>query len=377
MNICTLQLKDKTIGDCKKRKEILAEHLIGLDLFRLLSIMVIFLFHTAQHIGCDYGLFQDFIGQGSMFMTAFFMLSGFVLSYINWESDELTDISNIKTFYLKRFIGIVPVYWIVAVLYTLYSIICVGESIRSNVILVPIELMGLQSVFDLSHNSGTWFVSCILFCYVAFPFLRSIIRQMQTRRCILFEIVLIGILFYSPIVVGALDLDTIYSNPFFRLCEFCIGMLLCSIWISIRDNRRYKKYFAKYWVVIAELFVLILGVSVARLLGIPSVASMLYSWIGIPVFSGMILTLCGLKFTFLKNSKILRYLCEISYVFYLAQFFTWPICRWIFGKFDEVDLISSVWVKISVALAICLFITVVMHEFVEKPVTGYLRRKLL
>ena len=55
-----------------------AGRLIGLDLFRIFAVLVIFFFHTG-HIGCSYGLLRGFIGQGAIFMTAFFMLSGFAL----------------------------------------------------------------------------------------------------------------------------------------------------------------------------------------------------------------------------------------------------------------------------------------------------------
>lgn len=357
---------------------LLAERLIGLDLFRIFSVLMIFFFHTG-HINCSYGILNAFVGEGAMFMTAFFMLSGFALFYTN-HTKNMDGLSALKAFYLKRFISIVPVYWVIAILYTIYSVVINGESATTNIILVPIEALGLQSVFcsvfNISHNGGTWFVSCILFCYAIFPYGMSIVKQMNKKSRIVSAIVLIGILLYSPLIVGALNLDNIYSNPFFRICEFLIGVLLCSIWQEVRGTEQYKKVFAHYWMVLLEIAVLVVGVSVAKVLNIPDVMYMLYSWIGIPVFISMILSLCGLKLSGLRRSKLLKYAVEVSYVFFFAQFFTWPICRMIFKSYGGVDNMS-VMVKAPVSLMICIVITLLLHELIEKPLMSILKRKYL
>ena len=33
---------------------------------------MVFLFHSAMHLGCDYGVFQEFVQMGAIFMTGFF-----------------------------------------------------------------------------------------------------------------------------------------------------------------------------------------------------------------------------------------------------------------------------------------------------------------
>lgn len=50
----------------------------SLDVFRLISVFVIFLFHSEMHLSCNYYIFENFIKMGAIFMTAFFMLSGVV-----------------------------------------------------------------------------------------------------------------------------------------------------------------------------------------------------------------------------------------------------------------------------------------------------------
>ena len=53
--------------------------LVGLDVFRIMSAVVVFLFHTQMHMGADFGFLNEFIHMGAIFMTGFFMLSGYAL----------------------------------------------------------------------------------------------------------------------------------------------------------------------------------------------------------------------------------------------------------------------------------------------------------
>lgn len=57
--------------------------LIGIDILRILSALVVFFFHARVHLHCSFGVLSGFVEMGAIFMTAFFMLSGFVLQYTN------------------------------------------------------------------------------------------------------------------------------------------------------------------------------------------------------------------------------------------------------------------------------------------------------
>lgn len=62
---------------------VLKKRYFGLDIFRCVSALMICMFHTTIHLGCDYGLLQSLSQMGAVFMTGFFMLSGFSL-FVNW-----------------------------------------------------------------------------------------------------------------------------------------------------------------------------------------------------------------------------------------------------------------------------------------------------
>lgn len=90
-------------------EKVQSNRLAGLDIFRIMAALVVFLFHSHIYIGCNYGLLTGFVNMGAIFMTGFFILSGYVL-FITWKRTELTEIANIKNFYKKRLIGIYPLY---------------------------------------------------------------------------------------------------------------------------------------------------------------------------------------------------------------------------------------------------------------------------
>lgn len=340
----------------------------GLDLFRVVAAVMVLLFHCNIHHESSFGPLTGFVSMGAVFMTAFFMLSGYVL-FLTYKDKPLVQGNALKNFYLKRIFGIFPLYLVVSVLY----IVTLGEeSVFQNLVLLPIEILGLQSVFStlfpVSHNGGTWFISCLLFAYLAFPLMQEVVKQMTTRTKWMSLAICTAILFWSPLVVHTFKTDSIYSNPFFRGLEFFIGVLLCSL--PIRDG--IAKILATWKALLVEVLLLVAGVSIAVRLNIFVGNYMLYDWIVIPLFAFMILTLAGLMSPRLHNSAVLRYASAASYAFFLAQTFNTEIENWLFATCD----IQNNVLQIAVSVALCAVIAVALHELIEKPCAKMLKKKL-
>ena len=349
-------------------KEKAKQRAAGLDLFRVVAAVMVLLFHCNIHHGNDFGALTGFVSMGAVFMTAFFMLSGYVL-FLTYKDKSLVQAPALKNFYLKRVFGIFPLYLIVAALY----VVTLGsESLFQNLVLLPIEVLGLQSVFStlfpVSHNGGTWFISCLLFAYLAFPLMQEVVKQMTTRTKWVALAICTAVLFWSPLVVHTFKTDSIYSNPFFRGLEFFIGVLLCSL--PIRAG--IAKLLATWKALLVEVLLLVAGVSIAVRLNIFVGNYMLYDWIVIPLFACMILTLAGLKSPRLHNSAVLRYASAASYAFFLAQTFNTEIENWLFAACG----IQNNVLQIAVSVALCAIIAVALHELVEKPCAKMLKKKL-
>ena len=208
--------------------------LYGLDILRIISGLFVCAFHTNIHLGAQYGILNDFVRMGAVFMTLFFILSGYSLFISNSGKSFLSE--NTYFIYLKkRFISIVPMYYFTGVLYVIFESVenRGGGVLLQTILLFPIEALGIQSVFEslfsYTHNGGTWFISCILICYLIYPALQELLIRIQDKTKIIILIFIVFVLLYSPIVVWYFDLSPIYSNPFFRLLEFFIGVIIASM----------------------------------------------------------------------------------------------------------------------------------------------------
>ena len=299
------------------------------------------------------------------------MLSGFLMFYTS-RSKDLSQIKNIGAFYKKRLADIMPLYLVAAVIFVLTID---RENLLDNLFLAPVELLGLQSVFSslfsVSHNGGTWFISCMLICYGIFPFLSELLKQMTGKQKAVCAALSLFVLLYALLVVNRFVLHNIYSNPFFRALEFFLGAILAASMPEFHEHTCFHRFFSSKTALLVEIMVLITAVSaaVARNIGVGDY--MLYNWICAPVFLLMLYTLASVQF---KNGKhrIVAHLSEISYAFFLAQFFNYPIVK----RIMEAGVALNNVTKIVLSLTICLLLSVGFHELAEKPLGRLMRRWL-
>lgn len=347
----------------------------GLDVFRVLAVLVVLMFHTKINHGCDFGVVDSFARMGAIFMTGFFMMSGYVL-FANYSSKKIIELPNLREFYLKRIIGIVPLYLFVSIVYMLFW---GDENLKQNLVLFPIETFGLQSyftsLFDVSHNSGTWFISCLFFCYLLFPLMQEVAKQISNKAKIITIIFCAAVILWAPVIVHTFNTAGIYESPFFRALEFFIGVLLCARKPDYSTGFA-KKCFAalsSLWAFVVELGILFSLVTLADSKNIAVGNYMIYNVFALPIFMVMIITLSSVKSDVLSKSKVLNYGAKISYAFFLAQTFNTEIENFIFAKLN----IESNGLKILIPFIVCGVLAAAMHHLVEKPCGKFLKKKLL
>lgn len=357
----------------------LKKRYIGLDIFRLMAVIAILLMHTVRHLNADYGILQPFARMGAVFMTAFFMLSGFSL-FVNYSAKNIIKLPELKSYFIKRVIGIVPMYYITAVLFVLFYFIVsriyptLDYSAKDDLLLFPVEFLGIQSnfhsLFDYSHNGMTWFISCLLMCYLVYPLMQEIAKQISNKAKVIIIVLSAFILLYSPIVQELYRTVFIYTNPFFRILEFMIGVLLASMKPRYEESTFVKKYIFNWVTVILAGIVMAVIVSAGVLLDLSVKNYMLYSAICLPFFIIMLIGSSGTVSSVLSGSKVIRYCCEISYVFFLAQLFSNTVCIILKVEFN----ITNNLVMILLGWIICAAIAVLMHEAFEKPLKKMLNK---
>lgn len=344
------------------------DRIFGLDIVRIFLALLIFLFHSRIHVSCDYYKLNAFILNGHIVaMTAFYMLSGYCL-VISSAHRSFERIEDIKLFYKKRIISIYPLYFVAGYLGVTILVLTHHQSLTDNVLLLPIELLGIQSfynsLFAFSHNGGTWFISCLFFCYFLFPFLDLLLKQLKKKTVLVFILLIVFILSYSPFVTSHFDISDNYSNPFFRLLEFMSGMLLARINTDSSFKGKFLNLCRSWGVLIASSIMLVLGISLAA-------KYELYKfWIPICCFVFILLGAGHVRTPLFLPPSITHFLSKISFSFFLGQFLVWHPLKLI---------IEYYWcnpnntVLIVVSFLACCVSAVFLHYAIERPVGNWLK----
>ncbi len=359
----------------KKKKD----RLYGLDLLRIMAMIVVFMGHSARQYGCDYSYFMPLILLRSTAMTLFFALSGFVL-YYNYSGVNLFNLKMIKNYYIKRVSGIVPTYYFVAVLYILF----LGkESFIDIVKLFPIEVLGLQttvtSLFSVSHNGGTWFVSCLLLSYFFYPYMQELLKSLTLKIKIGFLILIGGGLTYMPFLVSWYGLASIYENPFYRGCEFILGILAAGIVLECRKNfqeegsanKKKNLLGAAMFLIPMVLFLVLLYKNIIIL------DRQGYEVLCYPLICSMIIGGGIINLNWIDNIKSVKtfigYFSGIAYEFFLAQFFTWKISGYVLTGLQ----IDRNLFRIVFSFLICLITATILHYLFTRPISNIIKNNFI
>lgn len=346
----------------------------GLDLLRIMAMGVIFIGHSANQFSCNYWILSPLIELRSAAMSLFFMLSGYVI-FLTYQNKNMCNFIEIKIFYIKRFASIVPIYYFISIMF----IIFIGTDHFIDIIkLLPIELLGLQttvsSLFGVSHNGGTWFVSCLLLCYLFYPYIQQLISKGSCKIKIVVAMLIIGFMIYIPSIISWFGLLSIYENPFYRGVEFILGCILSAIvseHIMNCNQTSVKKLSNLGWFILAlsSILFLVIRYSNAIVLG-----RMGYEILCYPLLSSMVVGGGLIDDRLFNKIKIIRiiitYMSSIAYEFFLAQFFVWKISGFFMAFFSlERNLY-----KIVISFFICLFLATILHYLIGKPISQLIKK---
>lgn len=343
----------------------------GWDLFRIFLVIVVFAFHANMHLGLSFGVFTGFVTAGSLCMSGFFMLSGAVLYYKYGNERAFND--ELKSFYLKRFFSIMPLYWTVTVLFILDNTISTDE-----IKFLPIEIIGLQSLFPVDfymlHNGGTWFVSCLLICYAVFPLLGKILNRMNKPQLIVICFLLTVLDIYALLITYRLGFVEMYSTPFSRCLQFAIG---CTVSALLKEQQQCgKKWPASVAVTSSVMILALLIITATKMVerGMFLNTDILqklamYDVMAVPCFIVLIYILGSLEANI--GGKLLVHASNLAYAFFLAQLFIWERAKWAFAHFEVHNKI----LRIMIAFVMCLTVAAVMHFCIEKPCNLLINRE--
>ena len=311
------------------------------------------------------GRIQTVIQQGSLGVTVFFVLSGFVLAYSHlkdFRTPEVKGLGYTGRFMFKRMARIYPVFLV-------GMLACFLVSLRTGT-LPGWKLMLMSAVFVQTYfpslamrwyDSGAWSVANEIFFYLLFPLLLPLVLRLRTRTGLF--IALAGVILVNGGIGLAFRLHPEwnqlleYAFPPSRLPEFIAGILI-AVLISVHGWKM------PVWTAVVGLLL----TAVYLAFGAPhfNAGSLIHHLVLLPVLAVVFAVLYqpvqSPVFAWLE-SRPMQYLGQISYCFYIAQL---PLLFMLAAVLDKGYIRHDNWLVLPVLLMVSLLCAVLLHELVEK-----------
>ena len=205
----------------------LGQHLNALTGLRFLAALAVFV----HHLRAVYPSLAVGVPIGDYAVSFFFVLSGFILTYV--YAGKLTR-RTIGAFYIRRFARIWPLHLVtlliaISISFGFRHTLKIPALLFSNLFLVQTWIPRYNYIF--SFNAVSWSISTEMFFYAMFPFLiLGGPKKFAAKFAGIFAltVVCISVLQYAdwhwqiPEKIALISIP--HTNPLMRLSEFCVGI---------------------------------------------------------------------------------------------------------------------------------------------------------
>lgn len=321
---------------------------------RFIAAFAILLFHFAKE---DVALFSiplinDLVHKSSIAVSFFFILSGFVMGLSYYAKGKI----SYKSYYIKRFARIYPVYFLATLLFVLEWILIKGNINSTD---VAISFLMIQSWIpgkELILNTPAWSLGVELFFYLLFPFVFNNFFIKYSYKFVLF-----AILFFFVSTQIALHLlldfpiskDFIHYNPIMHISSFFIGYL-GGVYV-FKNNSNCKNN--DFRIILLTIFLIAFVYFNDYLFMHNGLLAVLI----VPLL--ILLSLNNGIITKLFKQPSLVLLGEISYGFYILQFPVFIALRNVLRSISGFNE-TSIFIICSFFL---LFVSYLVYVYYEKP----------
>lgn len=288
-----------------------------LDGLRFFSVLLVILSHAIGGISAT---------AGRVGVAIFFVLSGFLITYLLIKEWEKNNSINIKLFYTKRFLRIIPGFVFISTLFITAMYIIDADNfgtyyiypIKSLIIMIPIisELL-LKNIFDYQpYFSHTWTLKHEMYFYFIWPiFLVGILLL----KNIIIRIILLVLLIFGSFFISSLstEYEGLKNISIFFNTSLLIGSALGFLYYYCSDLL--KAFSVKIIMYVSCILLLFLSTSIPIFIK-PGYLEI--SLLGFVLVSSLLTNNSLLK-NFL-SLPVFTYLGRISYGLYLVHF---PVIR--------------------------------------------------
>ena len=200
-------------------------HLSGLNGLRALAALAVVWGHTLQGVTGDWGIpaFRLPIFSGGV--TLFFVLSGFLITYLLLQEKRISDTVRIKAFYMRRILRIWPIYYAyIAICAVVFMVAGISDSIYNDklwyylLFFANIPFISATFIPIIGHF---WSIGVEEQFYLFWPWLVK-----YTRKYLLSTIIIVGGFWFGLKLLAWLYLgNNSWLYEFFNVTRFHCMML--------------------------------------------------------------------------------------------------------------------------------------------------------
>ena len=359
--------------------------LYGLDHLRALAIILVFFFHYFIVSGGEPEWLPEVASFGWVGVDLFFVLSGFLISAQLFAEIKKGQIISLKTFFIKRFFRIIPIYLVTVGIYFLIPYF------REKEALPPLwRFLTFTQNFGLNIKDNGTFSHCWSLCVEEhfYLFLPIVLIILQTSKLFFKSYWLLIALFIVGFVIRSYSFNNfylphieeenswiywykyIYYPTYNRLDGLLVGVSIAAFYTFLpnvydRISKYGNVYFGISLCILASAYFLCEDQRSydASVFGFPLIA------VG---FGFMVLAaICPTSFLYKWKSKTTTFIATLSFGIYLTH-------KGIIHTTNK--LLESYNIDSNIMLVICIFtcilVAYVLHLLIEKPAMK-LRNKIL
>lgn len=350
---------------------------------RFLFALMVFGDHLQFFDFAQYPQFKEWhyriIGEGFIGVSFFFILSGFILS-LNYDEKLLSRQVSFREFWVARIARVYPLH-LLTLLLALVLEVANTEQV-SDFFADPaasvVTFLGNAALihsfvpdpnYFFAYNSPSWSISDEMFFYFAFPviILLFIRNKALLRYGFLLFLAIPALMYFSP---SEGHHKYLYINPFFRIVDFVLGIVLHQLYKGRCLSRLYT---SKAGATAMELLSIGAFVAVFHYHNFVPVVYRYscYYWVPMALIIFSFAHSRG-YLSGLFSAKFLVLLGEISFSFYLIHQL---VIRFVVSRNDSYDVVDDNYVLTGFIFIISLVLSFLLHKFVEIPCNRYIKEK--
>lgn len=361
-------------------------YLPNLNAVRAIAALMVIVSHVERKMSSfDISVFEPLTKLGSVGVTLFFSLSGFLITYLLLLEKEKFEKINIRDFYIRRFLRIWPLYYLV--LFFVYVLIPyimpeyyaeeLGRFSLKSAFLNIFFLTNVTIVLKYTPLiiAVIWSIGIEEQFYLFWPWL---IKSKNKIKFIILIVLLLPILKilcllfvpnYSVLknvyeILNHTRFDSMAIGGFFGILAFNKKIAFRNFVINSESLKSRRFQIVLYILTISLLILSLKNVNFFNL----------YNFQILPIlFSIIILNLIDAKSSVLNmENKIINYVGKISYSLYLLHvivfYFLFPYLKQIFQNVDKSVIILLVYI---ISILASILVSAISYEILEKRFLKY------